>query len=258
MGQQTKIPLWKRWGFRVMPQLLFGCVTSVINLTCLYREINLSSSETLLHPKVIMVSTARQYVQFLPAGNNSPVKLLNHLRCDRQIHSPAKLQRVYGQAYVNHAPKHTLGNFRYWVWSGCYIGHHTDFIPKNRSNLGELFHLFTGTLTSLFGSYPHKFLLQSLNSFSLTVRSVPAWEVATKITINVLIMAVAIIGNLAVVIVVVRNKRMQTTTNYYLVNLAISDLMVTLSCTWVHMVDDLTEGMGTRSFLLQIQQFHAR
>ena len=89
----------------------------------------------------------------------------------------------------------------------------------------------------------------------MTVRSVPAWEVATKITINVLIMAVAIIGNLAVVIVVVRNKRMQTTTNYYLVNLAISDLMVTLSCTWVHMVDDLTEGWVLGAFFCKFNSF---
>ena len=76
-----------------------------------------------------------------------------------------------------------------------------------------------------------------------------------KIAVNVLIMMVAILGNLAVVIVVARNKRMQTTTNYYLVNLAISDLMVTLSCTWVHMVDDLTEGWVLGAFFCKFNSF---
>ena len=89
----------------------------------------------------------------------------------------------------------------------------------------------------------------------LVCRSVPAWEVAVKISVNVLIMMVAILGNLAVVIVVARNKRMQTTTNYYLVNLAISDLMVTLSCTWVHMVDDQTEGWVLGAFFCKINSF---
>ena len=92
-------------------------------------------------------------------------------------------------------------------------------------------------------------------AFFCIFRSVPVWEVAVKIGVNILIMVVALLGNLAVVIVVACNKRMQTTTNFYLVNLAVSDLGVTLSCTWVHLVDDLTEGWVLGAFFCKLNTF---
>lgn len=87
------------------------------------------------------------------------------------------------------------------------------------------------------------------------LRHVPLWEVVVKILFYTFIMAVAILGNLAVVIIVAKNKRMWTTTNFYMVNLAVSDLMVTLTCTWVHLVDDLTEGWILGAFFCKFDSF---
>ena len=87
------------------------------------------------------------------------------------------------------------------------------------------------------------------------LRDVPSWEVVIKIVFYTFIIAVAVLGNLAVVIIVARNKRMWTTTNFYVVNLAVSDLSVTLTSTWVHLVDDLTEGWVLGAFFCKFDSF---
>ncbi|KAL5018154.1 hypothetical protein ScPMuIL_003876, partial [Solemya velum] len=48
---------------------------------------------------------------------------------------------------------------------------------------------------------------------------------------------------------------MQTVTNYYIVNLAIADLMVTVSCSWVSLVDDITEGWVLGDFFCKLNTF---
>ena len=88
-----------------------------------------------------------------------------------------------------------------------------------------------------------------------TITFPPVWEVAIKIGFYVLIMGLALLGNVLVVYIVWKNKHMHTTTNYYIVNLAVSDLMVTLTCTWVHLVDDLTEGWILGAFFCKFDSF---
>ena len=83
----------------------------------------------------------------------------------------------------------------------------------------------------------------------------PTWEVVLKGTICALIMLLAIVGNLLVIYIVWRNKRMRTATNFYIVNLALSDLMVTVSCTWVQVVDDVTEGWALGAFFCKFNSF---
>nr|AKQ63065.1 orphan G-protein coupled receptor 59 [Platynereis dumerilii] len=83
----------------------------------------------------------------------------------------------------------------------------------------------------------------------------PTWEILLKSLFSALIIIAAILGNTLVIYIVWRNKRMRTTTNYFLVNLAVSDLMVTLSCTWVHLVDDLTEGWVLGAFFCKFNSF---
>jgi len=65
----------------------------------------------------------------------------------------------------------------------------------------------------------------------------------------------SLIGNVSVLFVVARNKRMHTPTNYFIVNLAISDIMVTSSCTWVHLVNSLTEGWVLGAFFCKLDSF---
>ena len=58
----------------------------------------------------------------------------------------------------------------------------------------------------------------------------------------IIAIVLALVGNLLIMVVVFRNKRMQTTTNFYIVNLAVADLLVATVCSWVHLVNDLVDG----------------
>ena len=84
---------------------------------------------------------------------------------------------------------------------------------------------------------------------------VPHWEAIIKITVYVVIIIAAIIGNVLIIVVVVKNKRMRTTTNFFIVNLAVADLLVTAFCTWVHVVDNLTEGWVLGTFFCKMNSF---
>ncbi|XP_062604218.1 QRFP-like peptide receptor isoform X2 [Saccostrea cucullata] len=109
-------------------------------------------------------------------------------------------------------------------------------------NLNETFNF------SDFDTRNHEYPLHMLES-------TPAGEAAVKITVYVLLILIALIGNTLIILVVLKNKRMQTTTNYFLVNLAVSDLVVSLSCSWVHLVDDLTEGWVLGEFFCPFNTF---
>ena len=87
------------------------------------------------------------------------------------------------------------------------------------------------------------------------IQSRPLWEVIVKCVAYGVIMLLALIGNILVVFIVWQNKRMRTTTNYFIVNLAVSDLMVTSSCTWVHLVDNLTENWVLGAFFCKFNSF---
>ena len=85
-------------------------------------------------------------------------------------------------------------------------------------------------------------------------RNVTAAEVAGKVGVTSLVIILALLGNCLVVTTVWRCRRLHTPTNVYIVSLAVSDLMVTLSCTWVHLVylDHLTFITSSR-----IKEFHS-
>ena len=91
--------------------------------------------------------------------------------------------------------------------------------------------------------------------YPIATKRLPMWEISNKIFFYVVIILVALLGNGLVVATVLVNLRMRTTTNFYIVNLAVSDLMVTLSCTWVHLVDDLTEGWVLGAFFCKFNSF---
>ncbi|ESO84079.1 hypothetical protein LOTGIDRAFT_108319 [Lottia gigantea] len=87
------------------------------------------------------------------------------------------------------------------------------------------------------------------------IRTYPIWEMVLKIAFYVPVIVMALFGNLLVILVVARNKRMKTTTNYYIVNLAVADLLVVLTCSWVHLLDDLTEGWILGAFFCKFNTF---
>jgi hypothetical protein len=86
-------------------------------------------------------------------------------------------------------------------------------------------------------------------------KSTPLWEIALKVYYCVFIMMVAILGNMAVILTVWKKKRLRSTTNYYMVNLAVSDLLVTVSCTWVQVVHNLTDGWQLGAFFCKFNSF---
>ena len=85
--------------------------------------------------------------------------------------------------------------------------------------------------------------------------SPPPWEVVVKAFFYSIIILMSLVGNSLVVYIVWKNRTMRTTTNFFIVNLAVSDLMVTCSCTWVHLVDDLTEGWVLGAFFCKFNSF---
>lgn len=87
------------------------------------------------------------------------------------------------------------------------------------------------------------------------IKVVPGIEAGLKVAFYAVIMVIALFGNMFVIVIVYRSKRMHTTTNYYLVNLAVSDLAVILSCSWVHLVTDLSEGWTLGAFFCKFNSF---
>ena len=83
----------------------------------------------------------------------------------------------------------------------------------------------------------------------------PFWEILLKISLYVISISLAIFGNSLVILIVFRNKSLQTTTNFYLVNLAVADLMIALSCSWVHLVNNVTDGWVLGTFFCKINSF---
>ena len=88
-----------------------------------------------------------------------------------------------------------------------------------------------------------------------STKNLPVAVIVVKVAFFAGVMAVAIVGNVVVIATVTRCKRMHKATYYYLVNLAVSDLAVTMSCSWVYLVDDLTEGWVLGAFFCKFNSF---
>lgn len=86
-------------------------------------------------------------------------------------------------------------------------------------------------------------------------KDIPLPEVVLKILLFVLIIVTAVVGNILIIVVVAWNKRLRTTTNYYIVNLAVSDLFVTICCSWVYLVTHLTDGFILGPFFCKFNTF---
>jgi len=74
------------------------------------------------------------------------------------------------------------------------------------------------------------------------------WEIGLMVTAYTIAMAMAIIGNIVVIMTVVLNVRMRTSTNIYLVNLAISDLIVGTCNMWIQLVSNITPSWVLGAF----------
>ena len=64
----------------------------------------------------------------------------------------------------------------------------------------------------------------------------PEWEVAVKAIFYAIAIFLAVVGNILVLLAIAFNKKLQTTTNSYIAQLAVSDLMVGSFNMWLHLV----------------------
>lgn len=59
-------------------------------------------------------------------------------------------------------------------------------------------------------------------------------SVVCLLAIYCFIFVTGVVGNVCTAIVIVRNRYMQTTTDYYLCSLAISDILILVSCKYIY------------------------
>lgn len=85
----------------------------------------------------------------------------------------------------------------------------------------------------------------------------PTWEVGLKIGACILVEFVSVFGNLLVIAVVARSPRMRSTTNCYIANMAVADLLIALVPTWIHVSTNVIDqdGWPLGSFLCKFNSF---
>lgn len=62
-----------------------------------------------------------------------------------------------------------------------------------------------------------------------------------KIILTMLVIFVALVGNVGIIIAVSFNRSLRTTINLYLVNLAVADILICACCMSVYLINQLTE-----------------
>lgn len=81
------------------------------------------------------------------------------------------------------------------------------------------------------------------------------WEAGIKIGACVCVELVALVGNFLVIAVVARSRRMRSTTNCYIANLAMANLIVALVPIWVFVTSDILGGWPLGGFLCKFNIF---
>ena len=71
-------------------------------------------------------------------------------------------------------------------------------------------------------------------------------QLSTKNLIKIAVFAAAstfaVLGNVAVVALVSKNRSLRNMLNYYLVNLAVADVVIATFCAWTFLVDNVTNS----------------
>lgn len=72
----------------------------------------------------------------------------------------------------------------------------------------------------------------------------------------VLIFSLCMLGNILVCFIVLKNRQMRTVTNIFILNLAISDLLVGILCLPITLVDNLITGKSVTSGLTHLERVY--
>ncbi|KAJ8023764.1 putative G-protein coupled receptor 19 [Holothuria leucospilota] len=84
---------------------------------------------------------------------------------------------------------------------------------------------------------------------------VPAWLVVLATLFGSAVWLVAVLGNVLVVTVIKRSRRLQSTTNFFVVSLAFSDITTSVFCLPLFIVATATQSWYFGSFMCQFSRF---
>lgn len=124
---------------------------------------------------------------------------------------------------------------------------------KNMDNLNS-------PLDFVFGNHTFDFDLGNLSLKDLFGKvkkhEMPDDEKAIKIFAYAVAMFLSFFGNLTLIVVILSTKSLRTKFNYYILNLAVADILVPLTCMWLHLVTDFNPSTWILgSFFCKINTF---
>ncbi|XP_062567765.1 QRFP-like peptide receptor [Saccostrea cucullata] len=93
------------------------------------------------------------------------------------------------------------------------------------------------------------------NTDGAPVKTIPYIDIAMKVFFYFVVFLVDMIGNSVVIFTIYANKRMRTTANILIINLAVSDLLVGCFCMWVHLGNQISHNWPFGSFLCKFETF---
>ncbi|XP_041363412.1 QRFP-like peptide receptor [Gigantopelta aegis] len=82
-----------------------------------------------------------------------------------------------------------------------------------------------------------------------------SWEITLKIFFYVVAFLLDVVGNSIVILIIGLNRKMRTTTNLLILNLAVSDLLVGIFCMWVHVGNQITSEWPFGEFVCKFNTF---
>ncbi|XP_048756965.2 neuropeptide FF receptor 2-like isoform X1 [Ostrea edulis] len=93
------------------------------------------------------------------------------------------------------------------------------------------------------------------NTDGAPIKPIPYLEIFLKIFFYLLVFLLDLIGNSVVIFTIYANKRMRTSSNILIVNLAVSDILVGCFCMWVHLGNQVSHNWPFGSFLCKFETF---
>lgn len=117
--------------------------------------------------------------------------------------------------------------------------------------------MWTQNCTSVIGQQVFTHVDSSLLAITdgAPLKPIPFVEIILKVFFYLLVFLLDIIGNSIVVFIIYANKRMRTSANILIVNLAISDILVGCFCMWVHLGNQITHNWPFGAFLCKFETF---
>lgn len=107
--------------------------------------------------------------------------------------------------------------------------HSGDFLPHSSSGTGVTASPFWRFNSPNF-TEPSILISEENEDDGSEGFNVPAWVYVVMTSLYVCIFVLGIAGNLLVILVIAKDRRMRTTANFYLISLSVADLMIIAFC----------------------------